>query len=549
MKTLKIIVAALMILLTVGTHAQQFVNVNSAGGTGSDRGYDIDKDSYGNTYVCGWFSETAHFGDVSFDSFGEKDIFIACYDTTGALKWVKQAGSEGTDVAAGIVTNSDGYSYLTGWYSSTADFDTHSITSAGSYDMFVAKYDPEGNCLWAKSGGGTADDYGNRLTLTNDGGVCVGGSFRETISVGSHSLTSMGNRDILLAHFSADGEAVCAKSAGGTGEDRAYGIYQDDDSNYYLTGFYSGTAYFDDIESSSPSILSSFVARLDQQGNFQWVRSAGGGANDFARGFSIVPDNEGNIITTGFFSDRLTVDDITIFASGGTFDFDIYILKFDNNGTLLWGKNAGGYGTDHARDLYVDADGKIYVTGFFSGTAYFDGITAEAIGKADVFMARYNNDGSSELLVTGGGTDNDYGFGIAGDNWGNLALSGSFYGEAVFGNTTLGSAGANDIFSATIPGASLGIGHKPAARQLFVYPNPASEQLTVHTGNLFRQGELLRYRISDTSGKIRLSSSQTPKTSNDGILLLDISSLNPGAYVIKIFSDNYSLLAKFVVEK
>ncbi len=547
MKKVVILFLATIVISWNNTNAQNFSWSQQAGSSGPDQGYDISVDEVGNVYICGWFTETAQFGTETLTSFGMQDIFIACYDTAGTFKWAKQAGADENDVSAGIVTNSGGYSFITGWFSGTADFDDQTITSVGSYDMFVAKYDPEGNCLWVNGGGGESDDYGNRITLANDGGVCIGGSFREEISLGSHYLGSQGDRDILLTHFSSEGDVVCAKSAGGAGEDRAYGIYQDEDNNYYLTGFYTGTAYFDSHELTSPAILSSFVARMDHQGVFQWVQSAAGGANDIARGFSISSDGDGNLVAIGFFSNKLHTNDHTLISNGGQFDTDMYILKFDSEGAVSWTRNAGGYGTDHARDLYVHPDGDIYLTGFFSGNSYFGEMMVESSGQADVCLAKFMPDGSIDYVISGGGTDNDYGYGVTGDNNGNLYMAGVFKVEATFGGTVLQAVGDKDIFITRVPGMSSGIYGLNENGHFVIYPNPASGEVFIDLSKGFKNINEFSYQIADMSGKILIDSGAKQHFNGEEITI-DVSSFKPGPYIIKLVVDGYSLTQKLIVE-
>src|SRR6185503_13759649 len=153
MKATTLFIVSLCLLISYSATSQNIPWALSAGGSGSDQGYDISNDVLGNVYVSGWFSGTAQFGGQSLTSFGLQDIFIASYDTSGTLNWVKQAGGTGNEVCAGIVTNDQGDSYITGWYSGTAVFDDSTIVSSGSYDMFIARYNAEGQLLWVKHGG------------------------------------------------------------------------------------------------------------------------------------------------------------------------------------------------------------------------------------------------------------------------------------------------------------------------------------------------------------------------------------------------------------
>lgn len=543
MKKLTVLFLA-MILIQIQTQSQNISWAKQAGGSGSDQGYDIGVDASGNVYVSGWFSGSAQFGTETLTSFGMQDIFVACYDSSGVFKWAKQAGSPGNEVCAGIITNAGGDSFITGWFSETADFGNFSVSSAGSYDMFVAKYNASGAAQWVSRGGGPSDDYGNRITLATDGGVCIGGSFRETIWVGDHELVSKGNRDVLLSHFSANGDVVCAKSAGGQGEDRAYGIFQDSDGNYFLTGFFSGTAEFDDIELTSPAIISTYIAKMTNQGFFQWVKQGSGGANDFARGFDIEADGEGNVVATGFFSGTATFDNQVLTATGGQYDFDAFLTKFNPQGDLVWAKKAGSNGIDQGTTLFVNPVGEIFLGGFFTQTAHFDEIVAESSGKSDVFVTKFNADGTAQWVVNGGGDENDYAYGVVNDASGSIYLTGVFAGSAGFGSNILESAGGNDIFVTKVPATSNGLFFPTGnGGKIRLIPNPAKDFLQIEIEGILQYHEKLIIEILDISGEVLLKKCIAPHSSR-----IDISTLNPGAYLIRILSNEFAFTEKFIVE-
>ncbi|MFM9027834.1 MAG: SBBP repeat-containing protein, partial [Bacteroidota bacterium] len=197
------------------TNAQNVSWALRAGDSGSDQGYDISNDTLGNLYVTGWFSGTAQFDNQTLISQGLQDIFIASYDGSGNLNWVRQAGGTGNDVSAGIATAANGETYITGWFADTSHFNDSTVISNGSFDMFIAKYDAAGTIQWVRSAGGVLDDYGNRVTLTIDGGVVLAGSFKDTISASGSQLISHGNRDALLCRYASDGQLVWARGTGG----------------------------------------------------------------------------------------------------------------------------------------------------------------------------------------------------------------------------------------------------------------------------------------------------------------------------------------------
>ncbi len=120
--------------------AQTFEWAKQAGGTRFTGGYGIALDGSANSYVVGDFSGTITFGtSTSLTSAGSGDVFVAKYDSAGNLAWAKSAGGTGNDVPGGIAVDGSGNSYVTGFFSGTATFGSITLTSAGTGDVFVAK--------------------------------------------------------------------------------------------------------------------------------------------------------------------------------------------------------------------------------------------------------------------------------------------------------------------------------------------------------------------------------------------------------------------------
>ena len=153
-------------------HAQapDFVWAKRAGGTEPDAASRIAVDANGNSYVTGIFRGTASFGTTELTSSGSTDIFIAKYDATGNVLWAKQAGGKDIDAGKNIEVDGNGNSYITGEFLGTATFDNITINSSGNYDAFIAKYDPSGNLLWVKKSGGAGLEVGRGIAV--DGSSC-----------------------------------------------------------------------------------------------------------------------------------------------------------------------------------------------------------------------------------------------------------------------------------------------------------------------------------------------------------------------------------------
>jgi hypothetical protein len=124
----------------------------SNGGVGNDEALDNATDQHGNIFTTGYFSLTAQFNSNTLISNGSGDVFVSKQDSNGVYQWVTQAGGTGSDRAYGIATDNAGNIFIAGFFSEPATFGSITLTSSNnSLDVFVAKLDVAGNFLWASS--------------------------------------------------------------------------------------------------------------------------------------------------------------------------------------------------------------------------------------------------------------------------------------------------------------------------------------------------------------------------------------------------------------
>ena len=455
----KTLLFVLLLLCTTFIFAQIDVWqwAKQAGGTDYDFGQDIAIDSSGNSYITGYFPGNASFGTTELTSSGGIDIFVAKLDSDGNWLWAQKAGGTSDDGGYSIAIDSSGNSYVTGYFHSTASFGNITLTSSGSYDIFVAKLDSNGNWLWAKKAGGTSDDYGYSITIDFSGNSYVTGYFYSTASFGTTTLTSSGDCDIFVAKMDSSGNWLGANQAGGTGEDYGFSIAIDSSGNSYVTGYFQGIAYFGTTTLTSSGGDDIFVATLNNGGNWQWAQKAGGTSPDY--GYGIAIDSSGNSYVTGYFWGTASFGTTTLTSSG---DIDIFIAKLDSSGNWLGAKQAGGTSNDYGYGIAIDSLGNSYVTGYFEGTASFGTTTLTSNGGNDIFVAKLDSSGNWLWAHKAGGTSNDLGYGIDTDSSGNSYVTGYFKETASFGTTTLDSSGWFDIFVAKLDSNGNWLGAKKA---------------------------------------------------------------------------------------
>jgi len=520
----QILLLLLFVTISILTHGQSFKWLNGNGSDGSDWGYSVTVHPQGFSFVSGWFSDTIQFGSELLISQGESDIFIAHYDSSGNFMWVKHLYGPGTGTGAGLCTDEQGNVFVTGWFTESMHVGNETLVSAGSTDIFVAMYSHAGNFEWAKRAGGESDDYGNRICLNIEGDVIVAGSFRATADFSGTSKTSWGNRDIFIANYSHGGNFHWVRQAGGTGEDRAYGVVSDHEGHIAVTGFFTGHAEFGSHNITSSGIISTYVAWCNPAGEFLWAKAAGGGANDFARGFGIGVDHEMNIYNTGFFSGNLNfTEQDKLSATGGPYDFDIYLSKYGHEGNLLWILNEGGNDLDQGLDLSVDSMGNIYTTGFFHHSAEFSGMQVNSHGMADTYVGKYNSEGQLQYILSGGSDLNDYGFSVGNDDQNNAITAGTYTGYCDFGSLAVPGYGNTDIFLLKTGPSHSFIDVYNDNNAMSVYPNPCRDY-TLVTFTAESPGRYV-FQITNAAGRIIFEKS--------------IQSTGPGDFQFRISTGNY----------
>jgi len=293
-----------------------------AGGKETDFGNDIVVDNDGNSIITGVFRDTVMFDSINIVSSGEDDIFLSKYDANGHLLWVQQAGGASFDEGMGLEIDYLGSIIATGIFSGTATFGNITLVSAGSNDVFLAKYDPDGNIIWARRIGGWR---GLSLATDNSGDIYVVGDFFGTEIFDNITLTSAGSTDMFVAKYDPNGNTLWARSAGGMEADTGVDANIDISGRLLIAGIFEDVATFDGITLTSAGFADVFIAQYSSGGGVLWVQKAGGEFND--QGLGIATDTSGYTYVTGDFGGTATFGDTTLTGFGNS---DIFIAKMDS---------------------------------------------------------------------------------------------------------------------------------------------------------------------------------------------------------------------------
>jgi uncharacterized delta-60 repeat protein len=452
-----------------------------AGGANHAQGYAITTLPDNSVVATGRFDAGADFGqgepnETTLTSAGNHDIFIARYNPDGTLAWAKSAGGTENDYGYGITALSDNSVVATGNFLGTATFGQDEpnqtiLTSAGDEDIFIARYNSNGTLAWAKCAGGAGDDRGRAITTLSDNSVVATGYFQSVVIFGADepnqtTLTSAGGWEFFIARYNSNGTLAWAKRAGGAGDDLGYGITALSDNSVVATGYFRATAIFGADEPNQTNLTSLgdydvFTARFNPgDGTLVWAKRAGG-LSSKTEGSGITTLTDNSVVVTGPFLGTATFGqdepNETILTSAGS--DDIFIARYNYNGSLIWAKRAGGANYDRGIAITKLSENSVVATGYFQGeTTLGQGEPNQTTlisydGSFDIFIARYNPDGTLAWAKRAGAEGEDIGLGITTLSDNSVVAIGYFQGVVTFGagepnETDLSCAGFWNMFIA-----------------------------------------------------------------------------------------------------
>ncbi|WP_298507780.1 hypothetical protein [uncultured Kordia sp.] len=353
----------------------------------------------------------------------------------GEIDWVKTLGGTQEDTAQDITITADGGYAIVGFTESIDGDITDNTSEQNNY--WVARLDIDGNLLWSKTYGGTADDRGEAIKTTADGGFIITGYSR---SADEDVSTNSGFYDQWIVKLDASGNIQWEKSFGFSGSDQAFDIMQTSDGGYFTTGFLDITASGGQGSFGKPNANNGSFSnpehgvgeywchKLDANGNIVWSRYFGGTNND--RSYSTLETNDNNFIIAG----SSESDDFDVSNSQGSYDF--WVVKISNTGDLIWQKSYGGTGIEIGYDIAKTNDGNYIVVGDTRST---DGNVSNLKGSADFWVLKISDtDGALLWERTYGGSDFESARGVTPLQDGGFAIVGSAKSNNVDVNSNYG---------------------------------------------------------------------------------------------------------------
>ncbi|MBX2978566.1 MAG: SBBP repeat-containing protein [Flavobacteriales bacterium] len=527
------------------------------GGTSSSLGRAVAVDAQGNVYTGGRFNGQVDMdpgpGTLPFTSAGSTDVLLTKVDAQGALLWARSWGAAGQDDAFALAVDAQGNVHVAGIFEGAVDFDPGPglalLSAFGGSDVFVSKFDPSGELLWARQLGGNSTDRCTAIAVDPQGNVYTAGTFQSQADFdpgpGFFNLTATQSRTNFVSKLNADGAFVWAKAVAGALNELPLALTVDPAGEVLLCGGFQGTADFDPGPGQfllTANGLDAFVARLDTEGELLWAQTLSGPQQVVARGVAL--NANGDLQVVGNFLGTVDLD-----PGPGTYELTApgnsahaFVLKLTASGQLIQAAQIGGTGNAFAiaHAVAVDAEDNAYVAGAFRGTADVDPGPGELLITAPLFldnMLVFSLDGDGELRWAAQveGANEGVLNGVALGPQGAVLATGYFQGSVDVDpgpgvNTITAVAQTDALLLKLLPAGTVAVPERERTEML-LYPNPSPGDFVVALGT----DALVLLELLDMSGRA-VYSEQRMITANTPMQVQLAGRLAPGTYVLRVSS-------------
>jgi hypothetical protein len=354
------------------------------GGGFEDEGAAVAPTTDGGYIATGW---TKTYGA------GNGDVWLVKTNETGVEEWNRTYGGKGFDFGEGVLAEDNGYVII----GTTPSF------GAGGMDFWLIKTDLSGNELWNRTYGGAGDDKGMAISSTTDGGYVITGYWKPGVA---------GWRQLWVIKTDSGGNIEWDSKLGGELDDEGWAVMQTTDGGYVAAGY---------TASYGAGGADLWLISMDANGTEKWNTTFGGIGDDF--GSALIETSDGNYTIVGQtesfgnvyndFDDKTTVN--------------AWMLKVTESGTELWNRSIGNIWYEYAEEIIETDDGGYFMAGS-SGSYHGENF--------NIFLMRLDENGTEQWSKGFGGKDYDFTYGMTINSEGGLVITGSI-GSAGSGGTDL----------------------------------------------------------------------------------------------------------------
>lgn len=548
-----------MLLLSVSSWSQNYNWFKTFGGSGDDRITHMLMDSNGDLLISGTFQNTVDFDPSSnleeHTSNGWNDVFVAKYDTTGALIWVKTFGGSEWDYSNAFFVDASDNIYVGGNYGSTMDIDpgigVTTLVPSGGLSAYLVKLNSNGEYEWSKNLTGGTDLRINSIKEGPQGIVC-GGSFWGTSQFNNEgtsvTMTSDGSQDVYVLTVDVAGNFVQVNQIGNGGQNIPRGFDVDETGNIYITYEFEGSIDVDPgpgtttIVATNSTSYGQILAKYNQTMELIWVKAPAFPTYSQFRQLEVNSADE--IVFIGYFKDSIQFNlygDPAWYISNG--DDDLFIGKINAIGEIQWLRTFGNDSEDDTGKLHIDEIGNIYLFDSFQGTIDTDLGTstndATSVGNSDMYILKLDSSGN-RLWFLQDSTDFPFAAGIGAlctGSQNDVYVLYNFYQEiGLIQNGTLESftsVGDFDVLMIQLKADNYLFLEENLDNSYVIYPNPVKQ--TLYLSGL-TEGQSKDFILLNLEGRQILAGETYGE--------IDMSKITTGIYLLKIQGVSYRIVVE-----
>lgn len=380
----------------------------------SDDGYyllrGITTDDEGSVVIVGLYDNSIFIAGIELESLGSTDTFIAKFNSDGEIVWVKSGGGPYSDQAYDVVSDGQNYYMVAGFVyeASFGEIDLLAVSPNVTDEIALAKYDSNGDVVWAIRAGGLS--YDNPTGIAYDGSklFVTGYLSSRDADFGTTILDCEGITNVFLTQIDPttgvfDWAKVFETGHGGVGAIEKQGPHIEvDDNSIYMAGYYRDKFIFSGDVTLAEDGDNAFIASFSKSGDLNWINEITTTTDETPFPYSM-SYADGNVYIVGQYMNNITTDDYELIgtqAGGVAITLrNAYIFSYAANGNLNWGESVNAYldyigGQMNINSVSVDGD-FVYTAGAYGKTVQIGGFEFSSEHSIDIFFGKINILGNS----------------------------------------------------------------------------------------------------------------------------------------------------------
>jgi hypothetical protein len=408
------------------------------GGPDIDQTFAVTVDAQHNSYVTGMVRGRAQVGPTPVTARAVA-VYTAKYDAGGALAWVRTATAPRSySTGRALATDAAGNVYVAGAFTDTLAFGSTTLYGSGTpgfftQEGFMAKYNAQGDLQWARRLSQYSDCYalaldaggsiyvagngssvlskfdaqgsllweqevirqtgnleGNSLAVDGSGAVWLAATLGGRIQLNGQPRTPVGTTDAVLIRFSPQGSVQSWRQLGQSGSTQVRSVAVAPDGTVYFSGsITNGAATFGGTTLPGPGYANLYVGSCDAAGNPRWIQPISGTTRADIGFSSLALDAAGNVCVAGVYSGALRFGSSSLPNTGSA---ELFMGRYDAQGSLRSVQRAGSLNSNSlVQGLAVGSDNDWYICGELQDNATLGGLAVSGRGWHDGFVARFSN--------------------------------------------------------------------------------------------------------------------------------------------------------------